>query len=103
MDLPVGNYDIEQPASVLNSAKSPEIRLSTGRLNFEKSLQKSIKSRLQTPKQSKRLSDHSGVGTNSLPVDQNATLDPGPRGSQEHLIDEEEYDLEVIQGGETIQ
>jgi hypothetical protein len=83
MDLPVGNYDIEPP-SALGSAKSPEImgeRLSTGRLNMEKSVQKSIRSRLQTPKASIPLSEKKSVEGGVSIHDQNATLDPIPRDS----------------------
>lgn len=86
MDLPVENYEIDP-------AKSPELlaeRLSSGRLIMEKS----IRSKLQTPKVSIPMSERKSIEGSNHYQDQNATLDPPYRESQEHLVDD--YEIEVI-------
>jgi hypothetical protein len=60
MNLPVENYDLNPGASV----HSPDLiadRQSTGRLIMEKSLQKSMRSKLQTPKVSIPMSERKSV------------------------------------------
>ena len=103
LDLPVANYDLEHP---IESIKSPDLllaeRKSSSRFNLDRSLQKSLRSKLQTPKVSLALSERRSIED----IDHNATMNPiqaGYEGSQLLEGDEEDQPGEVIQGEETLQ
>ena len=103
LDLPVANYDLEHP---IESNKSPDHllaeRKSSSRFNLDRSLQKSLRSKLQTPKVSLALSERRSIED----IDHNATMNPiqaGYEGRQLLEGDEEDQPGEVIQGEKTLQ
>ena len=82
LDLPVGNFDLEHPTG---SNKSPDIyaeRKSSSRFNLDRSLQKSLRSKLQTPKISHPLSERRSVED----IDHNATISPIPVPREESQL-----------------